>query len=122
MTECGAGWLAWVMELFDRHFFGRFGNEFLIEQGYPPLKMTEAPPSYYIKRQISCTFMDDPLAIRHRDITGLDCLIWGNDYPHWEGIFPDSRMWVEKQFTDVPEDETRKIVHDNAATVFRPTV
>jgi hypothetical protein len=31
-------------------------------------------------------------------------------------------MWVEKQFTDVPQDETRKIVHDNAATVFGFTV
>ena len=59
--------------------------------------------------------MDDPVAIRSRDLTGLDCLMWGNDYPHQEGVFPDSQEWVEKQFAGVPEPEIMHIVHDNAA-------
>jgi hypothetical protein len=83
---------------------------------------TEAPPSFYIRRQIACTFMDDPVAIRNRDITGLDCLMWGNDYPHQEGVFPDSQEWVDKQFDGVPESEIMHIVHDNAARTFGLTV
>jgi predicted TIM-barrel fold metal-dependent hydrolase len=122
LTECFAGWLAWVMEFYDRHYFGRLGNELLIEQGFSPIKGTQAPPSYYIKRQISCTFSDDPMALRNRDVTGLDSLMWGNDYPHWEGIFPDSRAWIEKQFVDIPGAEVQQMVHDNAASVFGLTV
>ncbi len=118
MTECSAGWLAWVMHFLDHHYSGRFGNEFLTEQGFLPMKATEAPPSYYIRRQIACTFMDDPIAIRNRDVTGLDCLMWGNDYPHQEGVFPNSQEWVDKQFAGVPENEVMQIVHDNAAKVF----
>lgn len=118
MTECSAGWLAWLMHFLDHHYSGRFGNEFLTDQGIPPMKATEAPPSYYIKRQIACTFMDDPVAIHNREMTGLDCLMWGNDYPHQEGIFPDSHDWIDKQFSGVPENEVRHIVHDNAASVF----
>ena len=118
MTECSAGWLGWLINFLDHHYFGRFGNEFLTDQGFQPMKATEAPPSFYIKRQISCTFMDDPIAIRNRDFTGLDCLMRGNDYPHQEGVFPDSQQWVEKQFAGVPESEIMHIVHDNAARVF----
>jgi len=118
MTECSAGWLGWLMNFLDHHYFGRFGNEFLTDQGFQPMRATEAPPSYYIKRQVACTFMDDPIAIRNRDFTGLDCLMWGNDYPHQEGVFPDSQEWVEKQFAGVPESEIMHIVHDNAAKVF----
>lgn len=118
MTECSAGWLGWLINFLDHHYFGRFGNEFLTDQGFQPMKATEAPPSFYIKRQISCTFMDDPIAIRNRDFTGLDCLMWGNDYPHQEGVFPDSQEWVEKQFAGVAEAEIMHIVHDNAAKVF----
>jgi predicted TIM-barrel fold metal-dependent hydrolase len=122
MTECSAGWLAWLINFLDHHYFGRFGNAFLTDQGFQPMKATEAPPSYYIKRQISCTFMDDPVAIRNRDLTGLDCLMWGNDYPHQEGVFPNSPEWVDKQFTGVPEAEIMHVVHDNAAKVFGLTV
>jgi predicted TIM-barrel fold metal-dependent hydrolase len=118
MTECSAGWLAWAMHFFDHHYFGRFGNEFLTEQGHQPMKATEMPPSFYIKRQVACTFMDDPVAIHNREFTGLDCLMWGNDYPHQEGVFPDSQEWVEKQFAGVPEAEIMHMVHDNAANVY----
>jgi predicted TIM-barrel fold metal-dependent hydrolase len=122
MTECSAGWLAWLMNFLDHHYAGPFGNAFLTEQGFTPMKATEAPPSYYIKRQVSCTFMDDPVAIHNREFTGLDSLMWGNDYPHQEGIFPDSQEWVNKQFAGVPEAEIQQIVHDNAAKVFGLTV
>jgi predicted TIM-barrel fold metal-dependent hydrolase len=122
MTECSAGWVAWLMNVLDHHYFGRFGNEFLTDQGFQPMKATEEPPSHYIRRQISFTSMDDPVAIRNRDLTGLDCLMWGNDYPHQEGLFPNSQEWVEKQFAGVPEAETLQIVHDNAARIFGLTV
>jgi len=122
MTECSAGWLGWLMNFLDHHYFGRFGNVFLTDQGFQPQKATEAPPSFYIRRQISCTFMDDPIAVRNRDFTVLNCLMWGNDYPHQEGVFPESQEWIEKQFSGVPESEIRQIVHDNAARVFGITV
>jgi predicted TIM-barrel fold metal-dependent hydrolase len=118
MTEGSAGWLGWLMHFLDHHYSGRFGNEFLTVQGFAPMKATEAPPSHYIRRQVACTFMDDPIAIRNRDFTGLDCLMWGNDYPHQEGVFPDSQEWVEKQFAGVSEAEIMRIVHDNAAKTF----
>jgi predicted TIM-barrel fold metal-dependent hydrolase len=75
-----------------------------------------------MKRQTHATFMWDPLAIRSRDLTGLDCLMWGNDYPHHEGSFPFSADWIEKQFDGVPADEVEQICRGNAAEIFGITV
>jgi len=122
LTECSAGWLAWAMQCLDHHYLGRYGNEFQEKRGNRSVQTLAAPPSYYIKRQVSCTFMDDPVAIHNREFTGLDCLLWGNDYPHSEGVFPHSQEAVDKQFSGVPEAEIMQIVHDNAARIYNLTV
>jgi predicted TIM-barrel fold metal-dependent hydrolase len=59
-----------------------------------------------------------PAAIKLRELTGVDCLMCGNDYPHIEGIFPDSQALVDKQFAGVPEEEVQAMVHDNAAALY----
>jgi predicted TIM-barrel fold metal-dependent hydrolase len=116
MTECSAGWLAWVMDFLDYTWSGRYQE--LSKRQHPGHPKLAAPPSYYIKRQIKATFMSDRVAIHNREITGTDCLLWGNDYPHNEGAFPYSHEWATKQFADVAAHDARAILHDNAAKVF----
>jgi len=82
----------------------------------------DAPPGYYLKRQAHATFMWDPVAIANRDVTGTDCLLWGNDYPHREGSFPWSQEWVDKQFAGVPESDVDAITRGNAAKLFGLTI
>ena len=75
-------------------------------------------PSELIRRQCAATFMYDPVAINNRHITGLDTLMWGNDYPHPEGTWPSSQSALADQFDGVPDDEVRAIVGGNAARMF----
>ncbi len=118
LTEGSAGWLAWLLEYMDYAYEGRFTQtDSMLRQMSGHLKLKELP-SFYIKRQIACTFMYDPVAVKMRHTTGLDCLMWGNDYPHLEGVFPDSQNRVEKQFVGVPESEIQQIVFGNASRVF----
>jgi hypothetical protein len=49
---------------------------------------------------------------------GVDNLMWGNDFPHPEGTWPDTRDWVAIRFHDVPRDETRKILGENALRCY----
>jgi predicted TIM-barrel fold metal-dependent hydrolase len=44
--------------------------------------------------------------------------MWGSDYPHTEGTFPFSVERIRKDFADVSEDETRKMVRDNVAALY----
>ncbi|GMU77488.1 MAG: amidohydrolase [Acidimicrobiia bacterium] len=108
-TETGASWLAWVMTQADaiyedHHRFVR-----------PRLSVK---PSELIRRQAAATFMFDPVAVTNRHTTGIETLMWGNDYPHPEGTWPTSQDVNAKQFDGVPDDEVAAIVGANAARVF----
>jgi predicted TIM-barrel fold metal-dependent hydrolase len=117
MTEGYAGWLAFAMQFFDHHWNeSRFGTLGIGNLTAAP--KIDKPPSFYLKRQAHATFMWDPVAIRNRDLTGIGCLLWGNDYPHLEGSFPFSSEWNDKQFAGVPEEDIDAMVRGNAARLF----
>jgi predicted TIM-barrel fold metal-dependent hydrolase len=66
-------------------------------------------PSEYVRRQIHVTFMDDWRALRNRSVTGTEPLIWGNDYPHFEGTWPKSIEAIDVQSDKAhltPEEKT----------------
>ena len=109
LVECGIGWLAWVLQTLDqindkRHMWIQ-----------PRLKLR---PSEYFKRQGAATFADDEVGLKNLHITGADCLLWGNDYPHDEGTFPNSRKVIDRVFRNVSAEDRKKILHDNPARLY----
>jgi len=108
-VETGAAWLGWIMTQADAIY------EDHIMYARPKLSLK---PSELIRRQGHATFMFDPVAINNRHITGVETIMWGNDYPHPEGTWPISQEVAAKQFADVPDDELRAIVGGTAASVF----
>ncbi len=109
MVECGSGWLAWALHAMD--------DAFREHQRWvrPKLKML---PSEYFRRQGAVTFQHDPVGIANLPFTGARCLMWGSDYPHPEGTWPNSRTVLERQLKGLAEDTIRKIVCDNAAELY----
>ena len=81
-VETGASWLAWIMTQADAIY------EDHSMYASPKLSMK---PSELIRRQCAATFMYDPVAINNRGTTGVETLMWGNDYPHPEGTWPESQ-------------------------------
>jgi predicted TIM-barrel fold metal-dependent hydrolase len=67
-------------------------------------------PSEYVARQIHVSFMDDPVAVACRHVTGISTLVWGADYPHAEGTFMHSREAIDSQFRGVAAEERRAIL------------
>jgi len=114
LVDCGIGWLAWVLQSLDqinekRHMWIR-----------PHLALKS---SEYFKRQGAATFADDAVGLANCNIiTGVECLLWGNDYPHDEGSFPYSRAVIERVFRDVLKQERKMSLHDNPARLFGCTV
>ncbi len=78
-----------------------------------------AMPSDFFHRNVIISFQEDALGIRIRSAIGIDNLMWGSDYPHAESTFPRSREILDDILRDVPADERRKLVRDNAARVYR---
>jgi predicted TIM-barrel fold metal-dependent hydrolase len=117
MTEGSAFWLAPMMEWCDYHWQGRFGSWGRSAMAKLDMELEELP-SHYMKRQAHATFEWDPIAIHNRSFSGTKCLLWGNDYPHREGVYPDSQQYVEKQFAGVPEEDVDAITFSNAKALF----
>lgn len=111
MTEGYAFWLAGAIQFVDHHYQGNFGK-------FSNVAKLDDLPGNYIKRQAKATFMWDPVAIHNRVFTGVEAIMWGNDYPHPEGVFPDSQAVVEKQFAGVPEAEVEKMTFGTAREVY----
>jgi len=44
--------------------------------------------------------------------------MWGADYPHHEGCFPYTTLALRLLFSDIPEEEVRKMTSLNAAQVY----
>ena len=75
-------------------------------------------PSDYFHRNVFCSFQEDALGVRDRHIIGVDNLLWGSDYPHFESTFPRSREILEEILADCTEEEKAKIAGGNAARVY----
>jgi predicted TIM-barrel fold metal-dependent hydrolase len=45
--------------------------------------------------------------------------MWASDFPHTDSTWPHSREVITKDFSDVPDSVTRKIVFDNANKLYR---
>jgi predicted TIM-barrel fold metal-dependent hydrolase len=110
LVEVNAGWLAWTMTTLDEYFIAHRAVE--RKPHLPEM------PSYYLRRQLHATFQRDPVAIAAREITGVDCLMWGNDFPHHEGTFPDSAKVLTDILRGVSSDHAARITGGNALSVF----
>jgi predicted TIM-barrel fold metal-dependent hydrolase len=108
-VEVNAGWLAWTMSTTDEYY--------LAHAHWSKPKLAELP-SEYIRRQIHATFQNDPVAIANRSFTGLDALMWGNDYPHPESTYPRSHAVLDGLLRDVDVADAVAITSGSAAAVF----
>jgi predicted TIM-barrel fold metal-dependent hydrolase len=111
MVEVNAGWMAWTMSTLDEYYLAHQKN------GWTKPILAEVP-SHYLRRQVHATFQEDPVALHNIPLTGTDCLLWGNDYPHPESTYPDSNAILDRLLANVDEHDARAIVFDNAARRF----
>jgi hypothetical protein len=50
--------------------------------------------------------------------TGVDCLVWGNDYPHDEGPFPNSRRAIDHIRASLSPADAQAVLCGNSARLF----
>jgi predicted TIM-barrel fold metal-dependent hydrolase len=113
-AETQMGWIPYFYEQLDdvykrsKHWMERYF-------GLKPLKRE---PSEYIREHCYWGFIYDRIGLRLRYDIGVDRIMWGNDFPHSAGDWPNSKRVIEDIFSGVPEDEKQKIVVDNAVNYF----
>src|SRR5579883_3491778 len=108
-VEGQIGWLSfahyYLDHLWERHRY------------WTGSKLKE-PPSYYFRRQVYATFMEDPVGLRECRHIGVDRIMWSSDYPHSETTWPRSKELTADWFKELEAGDRRAICADNARRLY----
>lgn len=113
-AETQVGWLPYYYEQLDdvykrsRHWMERYF-------GLKPLKQE---PGSYFREHFYWGFINDRIGVRLRYEIGVDRIMWGNDFPHSAGDWPNSRRVIEDLFAGVDEKEKQRMLAGNAVEFF----
>ena len=53
-----------------------------------------------------------------RNEIGVHKLMFGMDYPHHEGTWPNTEAWIQVAFAGIPEPDARMILGENAIEFY----
>ncbi len=109
ISEFETGWLAHTLQRMDHAIYRtpKFAVDYLTMK-----------PSEYFHRNFYATFEDDEAGIATRHLIGVENLLWGNDYPHHDSIWPHSMETLDRCLAGVPEDEKEKMVWSNTIDLY----
>ena len=85
--------------------------------GRAAVRHMKLKPSEYWYRQCALTTTGS-IAVGLRHATGVDNIMWGTDYPHMEGSYPNSVTVLKKSLAGIPADEAVKMIGGNAVRFF----
>jgi predicted TIM-barrel fold metal-dependent hydrolase len=107
LGESGIGWIPYILQRMDAEW----------EDQFKDLSLTMAPSAYW-RRQCKATFQTDPIGIKLLDDLGAENVMWGSDFPHPDGVWPDSQEYIQKELGHLPADVRRKVVCENAGRFY----
>jgi len=120
LTEQGSGWVPATLDSLDitAARYGRPGSAIARFAG-PVAGNLSMKPSDFWKRQcyVGASFMR-PVECAERHRIGIDKVMWGTDYPHYEGTSPHTIEALRHTFHDVEPDEVRAMIGENASRVY----
>jgi predicted TIM-barrel fold metal-dependent hydrolase len=112
-VENDAAWPLAILERMD----DRFEHDQGWAGGYNRIT-SGRPPSQIFRDHVGCTFMRDRTAIASRALIGRENIMWGSDYPHFDGCWPNAAALLAAQFDDVPPEEQMLIGRANTIKFY----
>lgn len=106
LTEVRADWLPATLAHLDRRFD---------ELGSP---MRRRPSEYFASNCGVAPSSPHRAEIEMRHEIGVERFLFGVDYPHPEGTWPNTYDWIRDAFAGVPEHEARQILGENAIAFY----
>ena len=106
--EAGTGWIPYILQRMDPE----------CEDQFKELDLRMRPSEYW-RRQCYAPYQSDPIGVKLLDELGEDNIMWGSDFPHPDGVWPDSQEYIQRELGHLPDATRKKIVCDNAAKLYR---
>ncbi len=111
LGESGIGWIPYLLSHADYEYEVR-------QEDMKALGLKQTPSEYW-KAQCKATFQFDDIGVRLLDTIGEDTLMWASDFPHSDGVWPDSQEYIAKQFGHLPQATRHKIICGNAVNFYK---
>jgi predicted TIM-barrel fold metal-dependent hydrolase len=106
LTEVRADWVPATIAHLDERLAG----------SATAMKLT--PGEYYRRHVFVAPSSIHRAEVELRADIGVDQLLFGADYPHPEGTWPNTTAWIRNAFDGVAEDEVRQILGENAVRAY----
>ncbi len=114
VTEGTAAWVPSYLELLDQRASDHPGNAKL---GDYKSHLKHKPSEYFARNiRIGASIPRREAELRHA--IGVGNLMWGSDFPHPEGTWPETESRLVASFRGLPEAEVAAIVGGNAAALY----
>ena len=113
-AETQIGWLPSALEQMNDTYER---NRYWMERDFG-ISQFKRPPSEYFLEHTLWGFLYDKVGIQCRHFLNVDNLMWGNDFPHSAGNWPNSQSILKEMFIDVPEHERYKMTVENICRFF----
>ena len=75
-------------------------------------------PSEYSRRQCYPIYQSDQIGARLIDVLGEDNVMWGSDFPHPDGVWPDRQESIAREMAGVDPAVQRQVLWENAARLY----
>ena len=116
ITETGQGWLLPpLMRMLDHHYND---THFSAKLGDYRSHLSMSPTDYFRRNcaiGASCMPREDA---EGRHAIGMEQIMWGSDYPHPEGTWPNTPGDVLNTFKGLPEDDVAAMLGGNAIEFY----
>ena len=114
ITEGTAVWVPELLHLLDHRYGSHAGNAKL---GDYRSHMSMKPSEYFARQvRVGSNLHGREVQIRHE--IGLGTMMWGSDYPHPEGSWPETASRLAENFAGVPAEEIAQMIGGNAADFY----
>jgi len=107
LGECGVSWLPYVVDRMDHEY----------EDRYYHLNLGMMPSEFW-RRQGYSTYQKERVSGDIIPLIGVDNVIWGSDYPHQDGVWPDSQQVIRDNLGNLEEGAKRKVICENAGKLY----
>jgi predicted TIM-barrel fold metal-dependent hydrolase len=120
LTESGCGWVGDMLKALDRIHMG-FIHGAIGEMNYQGMQwvLKEKPSDYAARNCWYGASFPSIADLNGIDAIGEDRVLWGNDYPHYEGTFPYNLESLRLTFAGLSETRRRKLLGENAAALYK---
>lgn len=107
LTEVRADWVPATLAHLDRRFEAE------------GVDLARKPSEYWRSNCRVAASSIHPCEIDMRGDIGVETIMFGVDFPHAEGTWPNTLDWIRAAFATVPQDEARLILGETAIDTFR---